>query len=220
MKKQSQNLYVQYGCGMSSPEGWTNFDASPNLWLERFPLLGIFYIGNKSNGSDTVRQRFPENIDYGDIVKGLPVKENLCDGVFASHVLEHLSLDDCRAALKNTHKILKSGGTFRLIVPDLKALAKKYIHDDSADAAMRFMKDSYLGIPCRSRTFISIIQSALGNGNHLWMWDYLSMEKELKEHGFIDIRRASFNDSNDSNFSVVEDIGRFVDAICIESKKL
>lgn len=78
--------YVQYGCGWSAPRGWRNFDASPTLRFERLPLIGRLYTRNAS--------RFPENIEYGEIVKGLPVSSGSCNGVYCSHILEHLSLDD------------------------------------------------------------------------------------------------------------------------------
>lgn len=87
-------LFVQYGCHHCAPKTWQNFDASPTLRFERFPILGKLYTKNPT--------RFPENVEYGDIVKGLPLPSNSCDGVYASHVLEHLALEDIRVALKNT----------------------------------------------------------------------------------------------------------------------
>src|SRR5271154_2334251 len=83
--------YVQYGCGFSAPAQWTNFDASLTLRLERVPLLGGVAAGK--NG------RFPSNVLYGDIVRGLPVAARSCHAIYCSHVLEHLSLNDFRAAL-------------------------------------------------------------------------------------------------------------------------
>lgn len=90
----SNSLYVQYGCGLCAPESWFNFDSSRNLWIERLPLIGRFYAGPKAIGKgQQVKRRFPEHIRYGDIVRGLPVSENSCSGVYASHILEHLSLE-------------------------------------------------------------------------------------------------------------------------------
>ena len=83
-----EKSYLQFGCGLSSPERWRNFDASPTLRFERIPVVGTLY--NKN----TVR--FPKNVEYGDIVKGLPVLDESQCGVYCSHVLEHLSLGDCR----------------------------------------------------------------------------------------------------------------------------
>lgn len=97
-----QSRYVQYGCGWSAPSDWQNFDASPTLRFERLPLIGQLYTKNQT--------RFPENVEYGDIVKGLPINLESCKGVYCSHVLEHLSLDGFRIALRNTFQILQRGG--------------------------------------------------------------------------------------------------------------
>ena len=83
----TDKLCVQYGCGWYAPEGWRNFDASPTLRFERIPLLGRLYTKNT--------ERFPENVEYGDIVAGLPISDNSCQAVYCSHILEHLA---CRPA--------------------------------------------------------------------------------------------------------------------------
>ena len=119
--------HVQYGCGYSAPREWLNFDASPTLRWERLPLVGSLWTKNAD--------RFPANVRIGDIVAGLPVPERSCRGVYASHVLEHLALDDFHRALRNTHKILQEGGIFRLVVPDLEWAAREYVRrlDESRD---------------------------------------------------------------------------------------
>jgi Methyltransferase domain len=75
------------------------------------------------------------------------VPDGIAEGVYASHVLEHLSYDDFWIALRNTHRLLKPGGIFRLVVPDLEIRARKYLNqlDDSiADANVWFMETSNL----------------------------------------------------------------------------
>ncbi len=215
----SSSLYVQYGCGLCAPNNWQNFDASPNLWLERFPVFGRLYAGKKSLGSKRISQRFPSNIKYGDIVKGLPIEENSSCGVYASHILEHLSLEDFRVALSNTYKILKPDGIFRLVVPDLEVIASSYISSDSPNAAIEFLNATGLGIYNRPKGLSAVIQAILGNGGHLWMWDYKSLKHELEVQGFVAVRIAEFSDSVDSNFSDVEDSERFVNSVAVECKK-
>jgi predicted SAM-dependent methyltransferase len=215
----SKNIYLQYGCGLCAPDTWLNFDASPNLWLGKFSILGRFYAGKKSLGNTPVHQRFPENILYGDIVNGLPVEENSCTGIYASHILEHLSLEDFRKALSNTYKILKPYGIFRLVVPDLEVLTKSYISSQSPTASIEFIETTGLGSRNRAKGLTAVIEAVLGNGQHLWMWDYKSLKHELEMQGFIEIRRAEFNDSVDPAFSDVEESGRFVNAVAVECKK-
>ena len=193
----NKSTYVQYGCAWCAPSGWRNFDSSPTLRFERFPIIGSLYTKNKS--------RFPNNVEYGDIVKGLPVSSDSCNGVYCSHVLEHLSLDDFKIALNHTHKILLPGGVFRLVLPDLEYYVERYQSNSSNDAALVFMRETYLGHEKQSKDLKGFIVSWLGNAQHLWMWDYKSIELELKNAGFKDIRKASFDDCLDGMFREVVD---------------
>lgn len=198
-------LYVQYGCGLSAPDGWLNFDASPALRIERLPVVGRFL---RVTG-------FPPGARVGDIVRGLPISDGSARGVYASHVLEHLTLADCRTALRNTLRMLMPGGTFRLIVPDLEARARRYVED--GDGGL-FMRSTMLGKEARP----SLRQRASLSA-HLWMWDFRSMSAELQDAGFTSIRRASFGDAEDPMFARVEDRGRFIDGdlheLAIEARR-
>jgi len=203
--------YVQYGCGWCAPQGWVNFDGSPTVRFERLPLLGHLY---KKNAN-----RFPQNVHFGDIIRGLPVEDSSCDAVYCSHVLEHLALEDFRLALKNTLRILKPGGRFRFVVPDLEVLCQKYLSNPSSEAAKVFLLEACLGEERRSRTFPEFLKSWLGNSRHLWMWDYKSIVPELEGAGFVHVRKASFGDSCDAMFTAVEDKGRWEDCLGIECSR-
>jgi hypothetical protein len=200
--------YVQYGCGLSAPQGWLNFDASPTLRVQRLPLVG--FLGASSG---TV---FPANVHYGDIVKGLPVEAGSCRAVYCSHVLEHLSLTDLRMALVNTRRVLAEEGLFRLVVPDLRVAAQRYVADPSDAAASRFMTETFLGVAERPKGVRGLLRSWLGNSHHLWMWDHPSLSRELATAGFKDIRPARLGDSAEPMFSAVEEASRWVDAVGIE----
>lgn len=158
----------------------------------------------------------------GDVVRGLPLADQSCDGVYSSHVLEHLSRTDFDKALDETFRVLKPGGIFRLVVPDLAAEARAYLAETEAnkpDAADRFMRGTHLGIESRARGLKGMLLENLSNARHFWMWDYPGMANALGEHGFTDIRRGAFNDSADEMFKAVEDEGRFEDAVCVEARR-
>ena len=205
--------YLQYGCGFTAPDGWVNYDASPTLRFERLPILGKLYTRNK--------QRFPGNVKFGDIVKGLPEKPGSCDGIYCSHILEHLAYEDFLSALKNTWLILKPGGTFRGVVPDLKAAVMNYIEGyDKLDApANTLMQNTMLGIETRPKSLSSNLKNMYGNSKHLWMWDYKSLEFELNKAGFVNIRPCNFGDAADPIFKLVEEEGRFFEAAAFECTK-
>lgn len=207
----SSKVYIQYGCGWNAPYSWRNFDASPTLLFERIPLLGRLYTKNTA--------RFPKNVEYGDIVKGLPVQGCSCKGVYCSHVLEHLSLEDCSKALMNTWRILEDGGVFRFVLPDLEFAIRKYIDYPKPTAAIDFLKETGLGREIRNRKLKSFFFNWIGNSGHLWGWDYKSLANELANSGFMDIRRAQFGDSNDPMFNVVEQKERWDNCLGIECRK-
>jgi ubiquinone/menaquinone biosynthesis C-methylase UbiE len=186
-------VYLQYGCGFSVGKDWLNFDNSPTLRIERLPIIGNF-LGRVAGNS----RRFPKEVKFGNIAKGLPIAENSVRGVYASHVLEHLALDDFRKALRNTFNILEPGGVFRLIVPDLEERARRYVHEASsrsAEASETFMRTTHLGLEQRPRSLLGRVRLLIGGSAHLWMWDEASIAEELRKSGFISIRRCEFGDA-------------------------
>lgn len=203
--------YVQYGCGLSAPASWTNFDASPTLRIQRLPLVGGLFTRRGP--------QFPQNVLFGDIIRGLPIEPASCQGLYCSHVLEHLSLDDLRTALKNSFASLKPGGIFRLVLPDLEESARQYLASKHEQPAIHFMEETSLGKHQRPRGLSGVMREWYGNSKHLWMWDYPSLAAELKRVGFTDIRRAAFGDSSDPHFKDVEDADRWDKCLGIECKK-
>jgi hypothetical protein len=203
--------YVHYGCHFRAPDTWLNFDASPTLRFERIPVLGRL---SRKNG-----RRFPRQVRYGDIVTGLPVRPESCWGVFCSHVLEHLALEDVDRALAHTYSYLRPGGVFRLVVPDLEARARRYLSDTSPEAAHRFMQATHLGEPRRARGVGGLLVAWLGNAAHRWMWDEPALRARLARHGFRAIRRAAFGDAEDPRFLDVEEEHRFAGELALEARR-
>jgi SAM-dependent methyltransferase len=205
-----RKLYVQYGSGFTAADGWLNLDSSPTLRIERIPIVGSALSALFSGNS----QRFPAAVQYGDIRKGLPVVDGSVLGCYASHVLEHLSLEDMREALANTFRMLAPGGVFRLIVPDLHGRASRYVAAAgraSPDAATEFIQSMHIGHERRPRTPMQHLRHLFGGSMHLWMWDLPSMSAELSRAGFVQIRKCEFGDASDPMFAKVENKDRFFD---------
>jgi SAM-dependent methyltransferase len=203
--------YVQYGSHFCAPETWRNFDASPTLLFERIPIVGRLYTKNDF--------RFPSNVEYGDIIKGLPVQDKSCKAVYCSHTLEHLSLEDLRLALRNTYQILEDGGIFRIVLPDLEYSIHEYLADKSPTASVNFLRETSLGKEKRQKGLINFLNEWIGNSNHLWMWDFKSLEFELKHQNFTHVRRAYFGDSLEPMFLDVENKARWENCLGIECMK-
>lgn len=164
----------------------------------------------------TEKTLFPRNVEFGDIVLGLPVQNGSCSAIYCSHVLEHLSLQDFGIALANTYRYLKPGGTFRFVLPDMRHYIDRYLGNESSKACIELMESSRLGRPSRPREAIGFIREWLGNSHHLWMWDYPAIAAELQEAGFRNIRRAAFGDASDPLFADVEELSRWDNCLGVE----
>lgn len=175
------------------------------------PLIGRFLRRDSSV--------FPAQVLYGDIVKGLPLAEDTCAAVYSAHVIEHLSLNDCRKALRNVYNILVPGGKFRLVAPDLEFHINAYVRTNDAGACHRFMQDTLLGVTSTPKGAVSQLRSWLGHSKHLWMWDYQGLKHELEETGFVGVRRAAMGDSGDTKFNDVETSERWRNALGTECGK-
>ena len=51
------------------------------------------------------------------------------------------------------------------------------------------------------------------------MWDAPSLKHVLTEHGFQNIRRCKFGDCADPMFNLVEDPGRFENAVAMDATR-
>jgi predicted SAM-dependent methyltransferase len=212
MMSENGAIYVQYGCGLSAPDGWLNFDISPTLRAQKLPVVGGLF-------RSMTKPVFPRNIRIGDIRRGLPLPPASAAGVYCSHVLEHLSLADCRVAIRNSFELLRPGGRFRLVMPDFRAYVDRYLAQGGPDAAPTFMHDTILGEERRPRGLGGLMRWWMGNAAHRWLWDYPSIEAELRRAGFTGIRRAEFHDSEDRRFDAVEQRERWEGQLGVECVK-
>jgi SAM-dependent methyltransferase len=203
---------VQFGCGLCAPTQWTNFDASPTLWLQKLPVIGSLVPSGEFG-------RFPANVEYGNIIKGLPIPNDSVKLLYCSHVLEHLTLAELRLALQNCYRHLQPGGIFRFVLPDLEFMAQQYVNSTDPDAAIEFMRTTWMGIDNRQRDLRGFLKDWLGGSQHLWMWDYKSLSRELTTVGFVDVRRAQIGDADVSEFSAVEDSQRWQNELGIQCCK-
>ena len=106
-----------------------------------------------------------------------------------------------------------------MVVPDLEYAINQYIEDKANQAAERFLETTMLGLRARGNLIKRIVESALGNSKHQWMWDEKALSHELKAVGFKKIRKVKFGDSINPKFREVEREGRFINCLALEAIK-
>ncbi|HSH72707.1 MAG TPA: methyltransferase domain-containing protein [Methylophilaceae bacterium] len=95
----TQSKMINIGCGSIHHPEWINLDVA----------------------SDD-----PEVLSV-DITRGLPFKNSSIDVCYSSHVLEHLDKRAAKVFLTECFRVLSSGGSIRLVVPDLEVIAREYL---------------------------------------------------------------------------------------------
>jgi len=192
-------MNINIGCGFHVGESWLNYDVTPTARLQKIPLFGKYI----TTGNDT----FPQNVIFGDIRKGLLSKPELAENIYCSHTLEHMCLEEMRLSLNNIYKMLKKGGSFRLIVPSLESRINHYNANKDAND---FIKNISMGQEKSNKGLIGKLREIFGSSRHLWMYDDKNMYNELQKLSFSKIRKCQFGDSGINVYSEVEDKNRFI----------
>ena len=90
---------LNVGCGKCIHSAWTNIDLVAST---------------------------PE-VRAHDLRRGLPYQDDTFDGVYHSHVLEHLTPQAANRLLSECIRVLRGGGILRVVVPDLEGIASGYL---------------------------------------------------------------------------------------------
>lgn len=90
--------FLNVGCGSHFHPAWTNVDLQARPGVIQHDLRGA-----------------------------LPFEDGSFAAVYHSHVLEHLPHDEAPGFLRECARVLRSGGTIRVVVPDLETIARLYL---------------------------------------------------------------------------------------------
>jgi predicted SAM-dependent methyltransferase len=62
-----------------------------------------------------------------DLRKGIPFPDASFEVIYHSHLLEHFPRAQAAMFLQECHRVLKSGGILRIVVPDLEGIVRSYL---------------------------------------------------------------------------------------------
>lgn len=65
--------------------------------------------------------------------RALPFPDGSADSVVLHHVLEHFGCGDGGSLLRESHRVLKAGGSLFVFVPNLRALAERWLASEISD---------------------------------------------------------------------------------------
>ncbi|MBF0176403.1 MAG: methyltransferase domain-containing protein [Magnetococcales bacterium] len=135
-----------------------------------------------------------------DIRRKLPFKTGQISGIFAEHVLEHLDQrEDMPKTLSECYRILCPGGVMRIIVPDTERFLRAYVLEDP----VLWDQLGWARLPEDMPTPMHMINHIFHqNGEHLFGYDFASLQLVLRQAGFASITRQSFGSSLDPRLAI------------------
>jgi SAM-dependent methyltransferase len=205
-------LILNLGCGWRTSDRCVNVDWS---WQIRIASRG----GLGRAASRLLPSEYRTRLDglsnplvASDLRRGLPFDSDVADAVYHSHLLEHLDRAEAHRFLAECHRVLRSAGVLRIIVPDLASLVRDYSrslsdgspwHDhDKTIAAMfeQFSRTTNVHASSMPRPVQAVARIALGGparrGDlHRWMYDRVNLTGMLLEVGFEQVHERTFTES-------------------------
>lgn len=178
---------LNIGCGQTATPGWVNYDNSLSILLAKLPRPLMHLVG-KLNLVSPLTLKFVEYCRKHEVRRvsalALPEATASADVIYSSHMLEHLDRREARLFLQECHRVLKPGGTLRLVVPDLRQrIDYYYLNQHDGDGLL----DSFIFDLDKPRSLRAwIVRALTGGRDHHWMYDFRSLSGLVESCGFRD----------------------------------
>lgn len=207
MPSQFPVVKVNLGCGLAVTTGWVNIDGSLNALVSTLPKILHHFVYRLTGANRYYSEREycrllqDHYFIHHDLSHGIPLVDGVADFIYSSHFLEHLFRKDGEKLLEESFRVLKPGGTIRIVVPDLAYALSLY----SAGEKQKMLLDNF---------FVEDDDSYYAR--HKYMYDFAMLEDVLKNVGFHDIRRCEFRKGHTPDLDKLDnrpDESLFVEAI-------
>jgi predicted SAM-dependent methyltransferase len=146
-----------------------------------------------------------------DITRGLPFTEEFVGGIFTEHCVEHITYKNFLKLASEFHRVLISGCTVRIIVPDGELYARHYLQKE----AMPYEQDDMLS---EIYTPFMSVNRIFYNHGHRFIYDFETLHAILARTGFRTIERSAFRQGRDPRL-LIDTEGRAVESLYVEATK-
>jgi len=231
MTEQAKKLHL--GCGRDTPEGWINLDGSWNARLAKYPTLRRLAKTLRILPASLLDIPWSPDILIHDVRNPLPFQDNSLCAIYASHLLEHLYLEEAKRLLRECFRVLQPNGVLRMVVPDLRAIVSEYMGENpfgnSSDERKEISRADKLNMrlllrnpePPSGNILYKVYTALKDFHSHKWMYDAESLITYFKWANFVDVQEMGFHHSRIEGIEKIEQAGRVLNGagICVEGIK-
>lgn len=164
------------------------------------------------------------NLDYDwhpdidvcwDVTKGLPFDDGYIAGIFTEHMIEHLTLRDTLALLRECRRVLRPCGVLRIVVPDGEIYLAEYAkHRAGQPASMPYGDDDRREFPLTT-PIVSVNRIFRAHG-HQFIWDFETLRDALLGAGFERVEHCAFGQGSDAKL-IRDSRHRRVESLYVEA---
>jgi predicted SAM-dependent methyltransferase len=229
MTTQAKCDRLHLGCGTTQPESWINLDGSWNAFLGNYPRLKRIVRALRLVPPSQLAINWQPGVIIHDLRKPLPFNDASMSAVYSSHTIEHLYPSDAAHLFDEIYRVLKPGGIVRTVVPDLEAIVLRYREAQAAgqedpppgDQLIHRLMISQANPPIRRFHPYALYHRMTDYHRHKWMYDAQSLMALKARHGFTDLARKDFLDSQIPGIEAVEMPDRVLNGagVCVEGVK-
>lgn len=186
---------INLGCGLAVAPQWINIDGSLNALVANLPKffhkIAYQLTGARSYYSEEEYCRLLGHhaFVHHDLSFGIPFKDNTVSFVYSSHFLEHLFLKDAELLLKESWRVLKSGGIVRITVPNLAYAIKLYERGYKKEMLENYFFEK---------------DDSCYYARHKYMYDYSLLSEVLERAGFQGIHQCSFQEGSVPDLKILD----------------
>lgn len=187
-------VMINLGCGLDVAPGWINIDGGPHSFFAAWPrsVVGILHQFSEFRSTMT-KQEYVDTVKgnvfvHHNLEYGIPLGDESVDYVFTAHFLEHLYKVVALRLIRESYRVLKTGGRMRIIVPDLEYVMTLYAKGDKED----FLRHFY--VPDRQKEF----------GYHRYLYDFDMLKTYLLQAGFSRVERCAYRQGETPDIDKLE----------------
>ncbi len=152
--------------------------------------------GNAPRAGWVVTNVGPTTRWYMDATEPWPIGDGEVEAVYSDNVIEHIPLLAARTLYSEAYRCLQPGGVIRFVTPDLGAHVEHYLSGRSPkdDPAARVYQDAGLVVEHP----VDWLQIPIASFEHHlgYVYDFQTLEAELRRAGFSEVHRTSLDESH------------------------
>jgi predicted SAM-dependent methyltransferase len=186
-------VLVDIGVGSNYADGWIHVDFYRSRICKPWNIRKAWWSRHRRLPEVETDLRYPLNCP-----------DDICDGVYSGHTLEHLWPNHAYQLLGEMYRILKPGCWLRINVPDLRHAINIY-NGANESHAYKYRAEA--------------IGALTQNWGHHSVWDVELLTGALAMQGFVDIAEVEFGKTGTDTRLIKEEQAREYETLVIEALK-